>query len=147
MAFTRAHAEASIVGRLRGKMALVGFATTTDGSNADLDDPIAVTLRKMGKTASSPVSDGDLSGLSDIEIDEFIDRAELRTLESIAGNIDLTDISVGPRRESLGQLATQVETAIARLQRSIQTEFGAGLTTLKAGSLTLDFQQTDDDAL
>ena len=122
-------------------MALVGFATTTAGSNADLDDPLAVSLRKLGRTASTPVTDGDLSDLPDAQIDEFIDRAELRTLENIAGNIDLVDITVGPRRESLGQLADQCEKAIARLAANIANEFGAGLSELTTGSLTLDFQQ------
>jgi hypothetical protein len=145
MAYTRANAETSLVSRLGGKMALVGFAITTVGSNAALDDPLAVALRKMGHTASNPVTDGNLAGLTDAEIDELLNRAELRLLGNIAGNIDLTDIQVGPRRESLGQLAEQCEKAIARLSKSIEREFGAGLSGLNGGSLMLDFQETVDD--
>jgi hypothetical protein len=145
MAYTRSGAETVLVGRLRAKMVMVGFAVTTAGSNADLNDPFAVALRRMGVAASSPVVDADIAGLTADQYDEFVDRAELRLLQSIVGNIDLTDISVGPRRESLGQLADQCEKAIARLEKSIANEWGAGLSGLETGSLTLDFQQKSDD--
>jgi len=144
MAYTRVDAETSLVSRLKAKMAAADFATTTAGSNADLNDPFAVSLRKMGKPATNPITDGDLSGLSDAEWDEFLDRAELRTLENIAGNIDLVDITVGPRRESLGQLTDQVEKAIARLSKKISLAYGEGLSSLSTGSLTLDFQETNE---
>lgn len=140
MAITRAQVEASVVGRLRGKMALVGFAVTTTGSNADLNDPIAVALRKMGKPASNPVGDGDLSSLSGVELDELLDRAELRTLQNIAGNLTLVDVSVGPRRESLGQLGGQIEKQIESLSRFIEREFGPGAQELAGGIIDLGYQ-------
>lgn len=144
MAITRAQVEQSIVGRLRGKMALAGLSTIADGSNPDLNDPISVALRKLGKPVSNPVADHDLISLTDYEYDELLDRAELRTLQNIVGSLDLVDITVGSRRESLNQLAEQCEKAIARLMRSISTEFGAGIT---AGTLDLGFQAEFDEAL
>ena len=144
MAYTRAQAEASLVARQKVKMAYVSFAVTTAGSNADLNDPLAVALRKLGKTASSPVSDSDLTTLTDEQWDELLDRAELRLLQSISGNLDEVDISVGPRRESLSQLSAQVDKAIERLEARIEKEYG-GFSALKSGRIGLGFQETLDE--
>jgi hypothetical protein len=145
MSITRANAEVELVSRASKKMVLVGFAVTVVGTNADLNGPLATALRKMGLTASSTVSDGDLAALEAEQIDEFYDRAELRLLENIVGNIDLTDIQVGQRRESLGQLADQVEKALTRLTARVEKEYGVGLSELGVGSLMMNFQQDEPD--
>jgi hypothetical protein len=125
-------------------MALAGLAVTTIGSNADLNDPIAVALRKMGKPASNPVVDGDLSSLADVEFDELLDRAALRTLQTLAGPLSLVDVSVGPRRESQGQLSGQIEKQIEQLSRSIEREFGPGAQELSGGIIDLGYQAAWD---
>ena len=135
MAFTRANAEAVLVRRANRKMVMAGFAITTAGSNADLDDPLATALRKMGFSASIPVVDGDFDDLADTQQDEFLARAELRLLENIHENLAVADISVGPRRESLGQIVDQTDKAIERLSARIEKEFGAGLMALTAGTI------------
>ncbi len=92
------------------------------------------------------MTDVDLSPLTASQYDELTDRAELRLLQNIYSNIDFTNIDVGPRREELGQLADQVKQAITVLAERIQTEFGAGAATLKAGSVTFDTQAKFDDS-
>ena len=126
MTLTRADAEVVLVQRAKGKMALVDMAITTVGTNADLNDPLSTAFRLLGYTPASPVtiSDTDLTNLADSKVTEFLDRAELRLLETIHGNIDLVDITVGPRRESLNQLADQVKDAIDALQKKISTRYG-----------------------
>ena len=145
MTITRANAEAELVSRASKKMVLVGMAVTTAGSNASLQSPLSTALRKMDLTASSPVTDVDLSALDDDQIDEFYDRAELRLLENILGNIDLTDIRVGERQESLGQLATQLEKAIDAKTKKLEKEYGAGVGSIETGVISLNFQQKGED--
>lgn len=109
MALTRANAEYVVVSRVGGLMAFVELAVTYSGSNSDLDEPLAWAARRMGISLSDPttVTDSELSGLSDI--DDYLDLAEYRTLEKIQGNLDLVDVTAGPRSEKLSQIASQVE--------------------------------------
>ena len=111
MALTRAYAEQILVDRLSGLLAAAGMAVTYDGSNADLADPLAWALRRMGTDPASPVTvtDSDLSGLGAADYDDYLDLAEYRTLQSIQGHLALVDIAAGPRNERLSQLAAQVQ--------------------------------------
>jgi len=143
MSLTRAQVEEDIVRRAKGKMSLVGMAITTAGSNNDLNNPLVVAFRACGLTPASqvPTTDADLVNLSDEQIDEFLDRAELRLFENIYGNIDFTDIQVGPRRKALGQLAEQVEKLISQKKEAIYSNYGEG-QILSTGSLDLNTAET-----
>ena len=140
MSLTRAATEADLVSRAKKKMALVGFAVTSAGSNADLNTPLATALRKMGKIASTPVSDADLAGLEDDEINEFLDRAELRLIESILGNYDLTNYTTGPRSESLDQIAAELQKSIDRKEAFVKRTYGEGGPSLEGGNIRMDSQ-------
>ena len=126
MTLTRANAEVELVGRAKGKMELVGMAVTVVGTNADLNGPLASALRKMGIAPASPitVTDTDLANLTDADIDEYLDRAELRLLENIHRNYTLVDIKSGPQDEKLSQIAAQLEKAIETLSAKIRSEYG-----------------------
>jgi hypothetical protein len=143
MTITRANVEEVLVRRAKRKMALAEFDTSATGTNPDLDDPIATALRKMGFPASVPIVDADLDDLADTQQDEFLARAELRLLENILGSLDISDLSVGQRRESFGQIVDQVSKAIERLQSRIEQEFGVG--ALVAGNILLNFSQNSED--
>ncbi len=138
MSYTRADLEQELISRTGKKMALVGMAVTTDGNNPSLDSPISTALRKMALA--------DIAVLAAAQFDELLDRAELRLLQNIYSNIDFTNIDVGPRREELGQLADQVKDAIMILAQRIQSEYGVGAATLRAGSVTFDTQTKFDDS-
>ncbi len=109
MAVTRANVENVLIhraGALMTKASLDG--TTVDGTNTDLADPIAWALRVSGYTSAditNPTT-AEVAAAED-DIDEVVDYAELRTLENVLGNLDDVDTTVGPRSESLSQLATQ----------------------------------------
>ena len=140
MTITRIHAETELVERQGARMSMVELAVTILGSNADLQSPMAAALRKMGYTASNPVSDSDLAILADDELDEFYDRAELRLMQNIKGNNVLVDITTGPRSKRLGQIAQELEKDIAALSVKINSEYdGAG--SLVADAISLDFQE------
>lgn len=121
--------------------------TTVTGANADLNDPISWALAQMDTPPAdiTLVTDADLAGVSGEDVYELIDLAELRTLESVSGNLALVDVAVGPRRESLSQLANQVETQIARLQKKIQSMYGITGASISSGVISLGFQETYDD--
>jgi hypothetical protein len=143
MTYTRANVETELVSRAGKRMALVSMAVTVVGSNADLNGPIGTALRKMGLTASNPVTDTDLSAVTDDQIDELFDRAELRVLQNILGNSDFSTWSTGPRSESASNITAELVGAIQRLEAHIQRAYGDG-ATLSYGNLAGNFQATCD---
>lgn len=126
MALTRAQCEVELLSRC-GKLLTAASldGVTANGSNPDLNSPLGYAIRMCGGTVTDPsnVADSDLSTLSSV-FDKLSDLAEYRTLENISGNLDLVDISEGPHRESLGQLAERVEKRLARLQEKLQKTYG-----------------------
>lgn len=145
MPLTRIQAETALIRRCRGKMELAGMDIfTMDGTNPDLNWPFYDALLGMGIQPADPleISDSDLAGMEDPQ--EFLDRAEYRLLKDIAGNITLTDITIGPRRENLSQLAGQLDKQIDRMKLHLEQTYGVGTGSLSAGSISLDFQAKPD---
>jgi hypothetical protein len=148
MTLTLVAVEKKLAARCGKKMSLVGFDTSMDGSNPDLIDPMITALMDLGSQpdSSDVMTDADLLKVDANQINEFLDRAELRLLENIAGNLDMVNISVGPRNESLGDLASQVEKAIDRLITKISQNYGPAYnasTQITGGTLSLDFQEKE----
>jgi len=148
MTITRAQAETELVRRAKKKMLLVNMAVTVDGTNEDLSGPLAFAARSVGLTLASPitVTTAELAGVGDDLLDEFLDRAHLRLLNDIKGNLTLVDITSGPFKESFGQLQDNLEKEIKRLEGKISMDYD-GSGTLEAGVVKLDFQTKRDDAL
>jgi len=146
MTITRAQTELLLVARAKKLMQLVDFEVTTTGQNADLVDPLSTALRRMGKPSASPaaIKDSDLADVSDDEIEELLDRSELRLLQNILGNFDLVDFSSGPRRESLSQARAGLEKRIDDHTNLVSNRYGDDTPELQAGVIQLDYQQTDE---
>jgi hypothetical protein len=145
MAITRANVEAILVRRVGKKLTAAGLdGTTVTGANADLNDPIGWALRQAGYAVASivAVADADLANVAIDDTDKILDLAELRTLESVHENLNLVDFRLGPRAESLSQLAEQVEKEIARKRSCVQREYGMGLGSISGGAISLEFQET-----
>lgn len=144
---TRANAESILVRRCCNFMAAAGMDVTTTGTNADMNDPLGYAMRQCSIPVSdiSNISDDDVSGVSDILLDQFLDIAELRLLENIAGNLDLVDITTGPIKKSLGQLSSKLDEKITRMNNKIQRTYGIGLGTLSAGVFDLNFAEHGDE--
>lgn len=148
MSVTRANVESILVARCGALMEAAGMdGSTIDGTNTDLSDPIGYSLRQAGYTVTNvaAVANADLSGLAADDYDQVFDVAELRTLESVLGNLDDVDIKLGPRSESLSQLAKGLETRIQRLQAKVEREYGVGASVLQAGVIALDFADHNED--
>jgi hypothetical protein len=145
MPLTRQQVEKILINRAGRRMTFVGMdGATTDGTNADLSDPIATALFAMGVSIAdfSMPADGDLVNVADYA--QLLDRAELRLLENVLGNMNMVTITVGSRSESLSQFSQELEALITRKQRTVENNYG-GLGTLSGGSINNNFQQKNDD--
>lgn len=141
MALTRAQAEAILVRRVGRLMTAASMdGATTNGSNRDFNDPLGWAIVQAGGSvaARNLVTTADLATADD---DAVLDLAELRVLESIAGNLALVDVTFGPHKESLGQLGTRLELLIARKRKQVARDHGVGASALEAGVITLGFAQ------
>jgi len=147
MSITRAQAETELVSRQKERMEMVGMAVTVVGTNADLNGPLAYAARKMTLALASPVTvaDSDLAALAYEDLDEFFDLAEYRLMLNIKGRFSLVDIKVGPRSESLSQLATALTADIEAKKVFLADNYGQGASTLEAGTISLGFMQDDDE--
>ena len=145
MTVTRANIESILVQRTGALMTFAGYAVTVAGSNANLNDPIGYALRQVGYSVASIalVVDADLATIDSDDIDQILDIAELRTLENISGNLDDVDITTGPVKENLSQIAANLEKRMARLQEKINYSYGTGVTATTS-SIIHDFAEHND---
>ncbi|HQP27413.1 MAG TPA: hypothetical protein PLL58_06245 [Candidatus Syntrophosphaera sp.] len=148
MTITRTQVEKILLKRAARRMAFVEMdIAKSDGTNADLNDPIAYAVRLCGLSVAdiSDVKDSDLAPLPDSDIDKLLDLAELRLLQNIFGNLDSVDERTGPVQNAYSQFGTQLETALKRLEEKCQRNYGVGQGTISVGYITLDFQQKEAD--
>jgi hypothetical protein len=119
---------------------------TVAGSNADLDDPLGWALRQLGYTVAdiTSVTSAEVVSVSTTNLDKFLDFSEYRVLENILGNLDVVDTKLGPRSESLSQLARQVQSRLDKLAKKLEDLYGFNAPFLEAGFLELDFAQHNE---
>lgn len=141
----REQVDSSLLARASRKMALVEMDTETIGGNPDLNDPIAAALLQMAivPVDITNVTDSDIAGVDSSDYMELLDRAEYRLLENIQGNLDLVDVSLGPRRESYSQFNLQLQSRLDRLENKISKLYGGG--TLEFGAIAVDDAEKLED--
>ena len=114
MTTTRTQAETLLIKRVGPLLEAVDLdSETIQGDNKDLNGPIGWALRQLEISVSDPtsVSDTDMASLADADLDHFLDLAELRVMETVLNSaLSLVDLAVGPRKESLSQMATSLQT-------------------------------------
>lgn len=127
MTITRANLESILVKRCGSMMSLVNMAVTYAGANADLNDPIGYALRWAGYSVDdvSSVSNADVAELEDADIDQILDVAELRILQSIQGNYTLVDITNGPESEKFSQTIAVLNARASKLAAHIEANYTA----------------------
>ena len=141
MTLTRANVESILVNRCGAYMEAVGMVVTIVGTNANLNDPIGYAIRACDGSVADYVlvTNADILTVDSDDYDKLFDVAELRTLESVSGNYDMVDITVGPRSEKLNQLAQNLEARLKRLAQQVEDKYGIGAPTVDSGHITLDF--------
>jgi hypothetical protein len=147
MALTRSAVETILVARRGDLMAVVNFALTVAGANADLNDPIGWAIRRLGGSTTNflSVADADVITVTEYPEDAIIDLAEWRLIMNIKGNFDKVDITSGPFSEKLSQMADALASDLKNLMRAITNTYGIGDIPVDAGIVTLDFAQHGDD--
>lgn len=149
MTVTRANVEAITTNRIGPLMTLAGLdASIVDGTNGDLNDSIGFAIRTLGYTVTdiTDVADADLTGIATTEIDDLLDLTEYRALETIIGNYDDVDLTVGPRSEKFSQTVAQVEKRLARLKDQLEDRGLLGIATIGTMVITHDFAEHDADS-
>lgn len=149
MTVTRTQVETLLVRRAGKRMAFVEFSKETDGENPDLSDPISFALLAMSITPAdiTTPTDADLATVTNEQIGELLDRAELRLLQNILGNMDAVSLSVDGRSESYGQITVSLEQAITRLQTKVDNDYAGAGNTLTGGLIIQNFTSKGDDVV
>lgn len=148
MPITKVSTEKLVIARVAGKMSIVSMdVTTMTGSNPSLAEPICTALMSLGITPTNLVeaSDADLAVIEPANYSLFLASVELRVLLNIKKNLTLVDVGLGPARESLGQLSSQLDADIAHQEKEIEKAYGSGNGTISAGVIGLDFQAREGD--
>lgn len=137
MTLTRAQTERVLIGRTKKFLEAADMDSGNAGTNQDLNDAVATALVDMGFTVASraSVADADIAGIAVGDENEFLDRAELRTLETILQNLDMVDLQLGQRSEKFDQLAQRIERVIARKTNTLRQTYGAGAGTISGSML------------
>jgi hypothetical protein len=122
MPLTRAQAEADVVAALGPDLlAYCGLATTTDGTNADLNGPLARALDHLGYVVADPsnVTDADLAQVPPNRVVRLLDYARIMT-------VDLARLRLvaGPVRQEWADYKVQYTPKdLADLRMELWTEY------------------------
>jgi len=130
-------------------MEVANLSVTFAGINADLNDPIAYGVTTCGFTVAdySVVADSDIAQIESSDYPKFLDLCELRLLNSIASNIDVVDVTLGPDMERLGQFHRAINKAILTKEADMNKLYGYGRGELVAGYLEIgSVQEVEDTA-
>lgn len=124
----RANAEFILIARCGTILDAVGLdGTTVNGSNAALNDPLWHALDRLGYSVANiiAIANADIEAVTKEDYAPFLDIAELRTLETaLNAAMSLVDFSIGPRRESLSQLAESLAKTIETKRRQLLKDYG-----------------------
>lgn len=133
----------TLLGQRVGKLlAAVGLTE----SSSDMVDAINYALRELGYSVTdhSEVSNADLSSVTDANVTEFLDTAELRQLETLLNEVTVkVTVAVGPRREELSHISDALIKVIDQKRKQLQAEYGRGLSALEGATIGLRFAETN----
>lgn len=128
--------------RVGNLLAAVGLAE----NKFDMTDAINYAVRELGYSVTSHanVSNDDLTSISDSEVSEFLDVAELRQLETLLNELVVkVTVAVGPRREELSHISDALIKMIDMKTKRLKEEYGRGLATIEGATIGLRFAETN----
>lgn len=104
--------------------AITGSATVPGITQA-----IGWAVRMLGYPTASLtlVSDGEVGAVASERLDALLDLTELRTLESIQGNLTAVNVTAGPLQEELGQLAERLGEFVTERRKLVGARYSAWL--------------------
>lgn len=138
----RSDAETVLIRRLGTLFSAVGLNGTAIGNNPDLNDCLYNALTYLGYLVAdvTNIADSEIQAVETDDQPAFLILAEIRGLETAVNAAEaLVDISVGARRESLGQIASRLQTMLDAKRKGFSEQFGYLFgKSLEAGTIDLD---------
>lgn len=128
MAITRAQVETILIARVGGWLTLSSLdGTTSDGTNAALNDPIGFAIRLLGGTTDNPalVDDADLATVDDADLDKLLDIAEYRVLYSAQGALFI-DAKAGPVEAKRSAHGARLAALVSAKGQQLAVLYGIG---------------------
>src|SRR6185436_5322633 len=148
MSLTRSQTEVELLTRVRGIMGVVpGLdASTSDGSNLDLNGPIRRALGFIGYFAVDVgnVTDTDLASVTGWQVEQLFDVAELRLWENIWGNWPYWKYQISDASASPEQLADRICDRISMLEERIREPYGPNVGSGAVGVIVQDNRPPSD---
>jgi hypothetical protein len=148
--YTRAQFENDMVRRCGRQMAYAHLdATTVDGTNIDMNDPLCVAMGSLGYPVADPshVTDADLLRVGPGDVGQLKAVGEWRCLESVLGNRASPDQMADTNNQQWhGSFWAELEKRAARLKADLEKQYGVGLAPIEAGVFDLGFAATTDPA-
>ncbi len=147
MALTRVQIETILLKRVGALLTEASLDTSSDGANADLNDPIGYALRQLGGTVAdvTAVADGDLANVDADDYDELFDIAEWRALSNLEKHLTRVNIKAGPLSANYSELAERVHAMATAKRAELENDYGFGVAEIEAGVVTLDVLLKDRD--
>jgi hypothetical protein len=143
MSLTVANAKTVLSTRVGGLMTAAGL----DGSatSTAYDDPLAYAFRSLGFTPASLIAvvDADLLVIDTTNVDQLWDVAEWRSLASAVRNYTEYGARIDLDEKRPDEVRKGLQDAESKALKSIQLSYGVGLAVAQAGSLEMDFMETD----
>ncbi|MEO6809717.1 MAG: hypothetical protein ABI353_11450 [Isosphaeraceae bacterium] len=144
MPITRARAEAVLVDRCGPWMVKATMDVTFDGANPSLNESLRQGLTQSGYTVADPflVTDADLAALDVAnDLDEFLDRAELRVLRTVQTRLVKVTTMVEAVQVLNSDLIRGIDAVVKEKTAQVKASWGLPGGKLSSGVLSLDFAQ------
>ncbi len=112
----------------------------------DTLDATNYALREMGYgvTHAALITDADIVAIASTDVNQFLDTAELRQLETLLNDFVVkVSMTLGPRREELSHVSDVLQQVITRKQAGMAKKYGRGVATLSGGVINLAFAETN----
>lgn len=150
MSFTLTQIQETLVTRLSALLSEADKSILDEAIlNPDLNDGMSWALRKLGEEPVdfTAVVTADFSGITFSTLDQLLDYAEYRTLQTLFNSLTAVDVKIGHRTEEFSQLANRVGQAVDKTRTFLRKEYGFGRGSIEAGTIDMDITTDADDVI
>lgn len=150
MAFTLTQIQETLVSRLNNLLSEADKSVLDAAViNPDLNDGMSWALRQLGEEPADFTSliTADFAAITFSTLDQVLDYAEYRTLQTLFNSMTAVDVKIGHRTEEFSQLANRVGQAVDKTRTFLRKEYGFGRGSIEAGTVDLDITTDADDTI
>ena len=150
MTFTLEQIQSTLFGRMSALMDEADLSLLESSElNPDLNDGMSWALRKLDVEPAdfTAVVTADFATIDFSTLDQLLDYAEYRTIQTLFNSLTAVDVRIGHRTEEFSQLANRVGQAVDKMRTYLRKEYGLGRGTLVAGVVDLDITTDADNTI